>query len=180
MAEVTAGAEGNFLASTSRDNHDTVAPTRDSHNMSQGGVKVVEKGTLMWIAGKFNGEMLPAMIDTGATPCCIALRCVEASSNLQSLPRQNYVGTGVTVADGSVLQPSSTIRINVVIGQPAISVSVEFLIIKDLPYSSIIGQNLLQTFPKWEINNVNKTIHIGQSALPFSQTLATRGNLTLF
>ena len=33
--------------------------------------------THMWIDANICGEIIPVMIDTGATPSCIALRCVS-------------------------------------------------------------------------------------------------------
>ena len=55
-------------------------------------------GSLMWVTGRINQQSLPVMVDTGATPNCLALRCVQASIHLKSLPRQEYFGSGVHAA----------------------------------------------------------------------------------
>ena len=181
VAGVTTGAEEKFLASSSHNNYNTVASTRDSSRCCViNDDKVTKKGTLMWITAKLNNQTLPVMLDTGATPSCIAQRCVEASSNLNRLPRQNYAGPGITTADGNILKPLYVMTVDVVLGQPGISRCVEFLVIKDLPYSCIFGQNILQTFKSWKINNVNKTMYIGQSALPFSHVPDLGHEVSLF
>ena len=183
VAGVTTGAGEKFLASSSCDNYNTEAST---HGPSRCCCCVInnddkiKKGTLMWITAKLNNQNLPVMIDTGATPSCIAQRCVEASSNLNYLPRQTYAGPGITAADGNILQPLYVLKVDVVLGQPGISRRVEVLVIKDLPYSCIFGQNILQTFDSWKINNVNKTMYIGQSALPFSHVPDLGHEVSLF
>ena len=43
-------------------------------------VHISEKNSLIWVTVKIEGQCLPAMIDSGANPNCISLRCVQGSS----------------------------------------------------------------------------------------------------
>ena len=49
------------------------------------------------------------MIDTGATPNCIALRCVLGSPILKNLPRVPYAGKGIIDANGNLIHPKFVI-----------------------------------------------------------------------
>ena len=133
-------------------------------------VSAMDVGKLMWIASTINGQQLPVMVDTGATPSCVALRCVEASPHLKSLPRREYVGAGIFTANGDALKPNFVITVHIVMGCPAVSITTELLVIKELPYSCIFGQNVLQQFPSWSVCNDNCVIYIGKSAIPFTHS----------
>ena len=124
--------------------------------------------TLIWITVKICEVILPVMIDTGATPNCIATRCVEASSILRNLPRRVYTGNQILDANGQYLRPKFVISAPVVIGSPAISVQCEFVVIDTLPFSCIMGQSTLSKFSSWSICNVNKYLTVNNySKIPF-------------
>ena len=119
-------------------------------------MKIVIVVSLIWITVKICEVILPVMIDTGATPNCIATRCVEASSILRNLPRWVYTVNQILDANGQYLRPKFVISASVVIGSPAISVQCEFVVIDTLPFSCIMGQSTLSKFSSWSICNVNK------------------------
>ena len=62
------------------------------HNDDKKTVSIDYNISLIWISVKLSGQCIPVMIDTGATPNCIALRCVLGSPILKNLPRVPYVG----------------------------------------------------------------------------------------
>ena len=121
-------------------------------------VDVDYKISLIWSTARISGQELPVMFDTGATPNCIALRCVIASPILNRLPRQSYQGKGIIDANGNLLQPKFVINPTLKIGSPSISLQTPFLVIDTLPFSCILGQNTFSKFSKWTINNVEKCI----------------------
>ena len=53
-------------------------------------------GSLMWISLMIDNQMLFGMVDSGATPSCLAKRCVTASVSLRDLPRRNYTGNVIS------------------------------------------------------------------------------------
>ena len=101
---------------------------------------------LLWVNIDLAGQQLPAMIDSGANPNCISLRCVQGSKLLQSLPRNLYVGKCIVDANGRELQPQFVINCTMKFGTPAVTVECEFVVIKSLPLSCIIGQRTLRSF----------------------------------
>ena len=98
------------------------------------------------------------MIDSGATPCCLARRCLNASPQLRCLPRKIYRGPGVIDANGKPMSPEFTINATLVLGHPEIRVDVDFLVFDGLPYSCIISQSLLRKFTSWAICNNTHTL----------------------
>ena len=121
----------------------------------------------MWIFACLNEQPIPVMLDTGATPSCIALRCITANAVLSKLPRKPYLGLGITAANGENLQPDFIVTVTVTMGNPTTLVNVDILVIKNLPYSCIFGQNLLQLFDTWTVCNVNRIISVNASKIPF-------------
>ena len=101
---------------------------------------------LLWVNIDLAGQQLPAMIDSGANPNCILLRCVQGSKVLESLPRNPYVGKCIVDANGRELQPQFVINCTMKFGTPVVAVECEFVVIKSLPLSCIIGQRTLRSF----------------------------------
>ena len=60
------------------------------------------------------------------------------------------------------------IKAPLVIGTPAISLTASFVVIKYLPYSCIIGLNLLNQLREWSINNELNVLKFNHSYLPVS------------
>ena len=108
-----------------------------------------EDPKLLWLIGTLNGQQQPMLLDSGATVCCLAKRCFTASRCLQNLTLQPYSGLGLFDANGQVMKPCGTIKVPLVVGQPAVSQTVEFVIIDALPYSCIISLSFLNKFSRW-------------------------------
>ena len=122
----------------------------------------------MWITATLSGQTLPTMIDTGATPNCIALRCVVSSSYLKGLTRKQYHGKTVIDANGNQLKPKFVISVSVVLGSSPLSFECDFIVIDGLPFSCILGQSLLSKFDTWSVCNVSKNIIFNnQTHIPF-------------
>ena len=149
-------------------------PSLDSSNgadvlASAIGEEGTENCALIWITGNLAGQDLPMMIDTGATPNCVSLRCVSSASDiLKELPRKLYDGSNIIDANGQPLQPEFTIQCNLTMGTQKFSINCEFLVLEALPISCILGQNTFSKFSSWNISNLNKIITINnESKLPY-------------
>ena len=148
------GAEDTGSDSTAKTHHK--AHTNSSSN------------PLLWFHGTLAGQDIPSLLDSGATTCCIAQRCVEGSPSLRTLAREPYQGLGLLSANRQLLQQSYVIKAPSVIGTPAISLTASFVVIKYLPYSCIIGLNLLNQLREWSINNELNVLKFNDSYLPVS------------
>ena len=87
---------------------------------------------------------------------------------MQNLTLTPYFGPGILDANGKVMKPSATIKVPLVIGQPAVSHTVEFVIIDELPYSCIIGLSFLNKFSHWGVDNSRNILHLEQSIVSIS------------
>ena len=127
--------------------------------------------SLIWVSGYFNGKQLPAIIDSGAIPCCIALRCVLNSPKLKCIMRQKYIGDRIIDANGNPVAPEFVIFVPLMLGQPAFSVTESFIVVKDLPFSCIIGQTLLNKLNNWSVDNKRHLIFFNKTTIiPFSSS----------
>ena len=112
---------------------------------------------LLWFNGTLAGQNIPLLLDSGATACCIAHKFVEGSPSLSTLAREPYQGLRLLSANGQLLQPSYVIKAPAIYLQviriPAISLTANFVVIKYLPYSCIIGLDLLNQLREWSTNN---------------------------
>ena len=125
-----------------------------------------EVGKLKWIRGKVNNQFLNIMVDSGANKTCIARRCVTASPWLRNLPRRPYTGPGLFDVNGNPVSATSEIRATLVLGSPALSITINFVIVDDLPYSCILGTNYLDKLERWGINNKTKTLQLNDTSCP--------------
>ena len=109
------------------------------------------------------------MIDSGATHNCIALRCVLGSNILKKLTRLKYDGKTLVGANGKPLpQPEFTIECTIVLGSPSITIRCMFVVIKDLPFSCIIGESTLLSLDSWEVSNTKKILTLnGTCVVPW-------------
>ena len=48
-------------------------------------IRISNKNSLIWINVNLDGQQIPAMVDSGANPNCISLRCVQGSPHLKKL-----------------------------------------------------------------------------------------------
>ena len=95
-------------------------------------------------------------------------RCVEASHELKNLPRKPYSGYGLLDANGEILTPSFVITAPIVMGRPAISLTVNFVVIDSLPYSCIIGLSLLSKLKQWSVDNERNLVKFNDAYIPVS------------
>ena len=78
-----------------------------------------ERGTqLLWLKGHLNGKPLDMMLDSGATVCCLAKRCFEASPNLKHECLIPYNGPGLLDTNGNFLRPCGIIKEPLTLGTP--------------------------------------------------------------
>ena len=170
-------------ASTAETNNGHVSNSHDVHrhnNISDRKDNADCSPALIWISVEINNQALPAMIDSGATPCCLARHCLNASPQLSCLPRKIYTGPGVIDANGKPMSPEFTINATLVLGHPEIRVDVDFLVFDGLPYSCIIGQSLLRKFTSWAICNNTHTLTIDcKSKLEFTDSPCSNHTLSL-
>ena len=135
------------------------------------------KNSLIWITACLDVQDIPAMIDSGANPNCISLRCVQGSEYLKGLKRHSYSGKRIVDANGEPIQPSFVIKCKLIVGCPKIAIETDFVVIQSLPFSCIIGQRTLQTFSTWEVSNTNKLLTINKiHKVPFVTVGATFNN----
>ena len=132
---------------------------------------------LLWLTGTLHGQQIPMMLDSGATVCCLAKRCFTGSPYLQNLPLQGYTGPGLLDANGQIMKPFGVIKAPLVVGHPAVSHTVEFMIIDALPYSCILGLSFLNKFTKWGIDNSKKLLHLDQSVVLVSSQPSLQDNI---
>ena len=131
---------------------------------------------MIWLTANLEGQDVPAMLDSGANPNCISLRCVNGSQQLKRLKRHSYSGNQMVDANGEPIEPSFVIKCNLVVGNPRLLVKTEFVVIASLPFSCIVGQQTLRTFESWEVSNIDKIITINKNCrIPFRDDVALNG-----
>ena len=89
----------------------------------------------MWIRGDINKQFIDMLLNSGASISCIAERCVTASPNLQNIVRKPYEGPGLIDVNGNSLAAIYEIKAHLVIGNPRLSIEMNFIVVKNLPYS---------------------------------------------
>ena len=97
--------------------------------------------------------------------------------NLQNLPLQGHTGPDLLDANGQIMKPFGVIKATFVVGHPAVSHIVEFMIIDTLPYSCILGLSFLNKFTKWGIDNSKKLLHLDQSVVLVSSQPSLQDNI---
>ena len=105
------------------------------------------------------------MLDSRATVCCLAKRCLTASPCLKDLPIVPYKGSGILDANGKHLQTYGVIKAPPVLGHPSLCYTIEFIIIDSLPYSCILGLSFLRQLDTWGFDNSTQTLCLNQSTL---------------
>ena len=129
---------------------------------------------LLWLKGTVSGQELPILLDSGATVCCIA------SHEPKTLPRKPYSGYGLSDSNGEIIIPSFVITAPIVMGRPAISLTVNFVVIHSLPYSCIIGLSLLSKLKQWSVDNERNLVRFNDAYIPVSSELPSCNGITLF
>ena len=131
--------------------------------------QISDQNSLIWISIDLQSQEVPAMVDSGANPnCIIAYRCIQGSPILRQLPHFPYSGKQIVDANGEPIKPDYVVKCQLQIGTPKLIIETEFVVIKSLPFSCIIGQKTLRTFNSWEVSNINKILTVNQChVIPF-------------
>ena len=166
------------LAADSATGKPTLAAVEEGHTVANP-IKTLLTPTLLWLKGTLAGHELPMLLDSGATVCCIAQCCVEASPQLRSLFCKPYIGSGLLDANGEIIMPSYVITFPVVVGSPSTSLTVSFVVIKLLPYSCIIGTSLLNQLKKWSVDNAWNILQFNEAYIPVSSQPPSCHGITL-
>ena len=66
-------------------------------------------------------------------------------------PQHPYHGT-VVGALQKPLDAKDSIRVNMVVGSPAVSVEIYVVVVENLPYSCLVGTDVLAKFERWGVN----------------------------
>ena len=149
-------------------NAETVGVGGPDEILSETCNSISNKNSLIWVSVRLNGQVLPSMVDSGANPNCISLRCVKGSSFLRGLEKHPYSGEDIYDAKGDIIKPDFVIKCTVVLGTPQLSFETEFVVMESLPFSCIIGQKTLKLFESWEISNINRILTINKThVVPF-------------
>ena len=134
-----------------------------------------------------NFQLIDCVLDSAATQCCIARRCVSSSPILRDLPLKPYTGAPLLDANQRPLAANFVISVQFVAGTPSCSISVDMVVVDDLPYSCIVGTSLLAKLNNWGVDNVKSTLHLNASVVPVYDApqhderiaLITSGKVTL-
>ncbi len=111
---------------------------------------------------KLDSQTIPSMVDSGANPNCISLRCVQGSSHLRRLEKHPYSGRRICDAKGELIEPNFVIKCQITLGTPKLTFWTEFVVMESLPFSCIIGQKTLKVFESWEVSNTNRILTINK------------------
>ena len=136
-------------------------------------VQISNKNSLIWFSAHLEGQEVPAMLDSGANPNCISLRCVNGSQYLKRMKRYPYSGKQMVDANDKPIEPAYVIKCNLRVGNPTLLIKTEFVVIASLPFSCIVGQQTLRTLDSWEVSNVDKIITFNKNCrIPFHDEIA--------
>ena len=90
-----------------------------------------------------------------------------------------YTGPGLVGVNGRPLKVLYTVRALVVIGNPAISLQVQFAIIEDLAYSCIIGLDFLSQLKFWGLDNQQGYLKLNDSVTSVFSEPQFNGHINL-
>ena len=91
------------------------------------------------------------MLDSAATQCCIAKRCVNSSSLLRKLQPKPYQGKPLLDANRRPIAVLHVITVQFVTGMPECRLTIDMVVVDNLPYSCIIGTTLLSKLNCWGV-----------------------------
>ena len=134
---------------------------------------------LYWFKCKLNGQLLDCVLDSAATQCCIARRCVSSSPTLRRLPLKPYVGQPLLDANRRPLSANHVIKVQFNMGTPLLSLHVDVVVVDHLPYSCIVGTTLLSQLDKWGVDNTTSTLHLNTSMVHVHDSPQHDGQITL-
>ena len=134
---------------------------------------------LYWVKCKLSGQLLDCVLDSAATQCCIAKRCVSSSPILRKLPLKPYCGEPLLDANRRPLPATHVISVEFQVGKPLLSLRVDVIVVDHLPYSCIIGTTFLSRLKSWGVNNTTSTLHLNASSIPVYDAPHHDGHVTL-
>ena len=105
------------------------------------------------------------MLDSAATQCCIAKRCVNSSASLRTLHPKPYRGMPLLDANQRPLAVLHVITVQFATGTPECKLTVDMVVVDDLPYSCIIGTSLLSKLNCWGVDNISSTLRLNSSVV---------------
>ena len=120
--------------------------------------------TLYWFMCRINNQPLECVLDSAATVTCVARRCITSNPVLNRLKLRVYTGT-VVDANKKPLSAKHSIRVTLVVGYPAISMEVDIVVVDDLPYSCLLGTDVLSKFRNWGVDNVSSMLTLNTSSV---------------
>ena len=134
--------------------------------------KITKPVSLLWCQGKFNDQLLYFMLDSGCTTSVIAKRVVTSNNSLKNLERKPVdPNTSLYDANGQPLQRVFILNIDITLGDdPAVSVNIDITVCENLPYSCIIGLDVVNNFKKWGVDNSNRLVLFEDIKIPFVST----------
>ena len=161
---------------TQTNDNQNVLPVSDNDDVIR-----LSDNSLIWVKAVLNNNQTkPSMIDSGANPNCISMRCVQGSSHLRHLERSLYSGKRIFDAKGDLIEPNFVIKCSLSLGTPKLTIDTEFVVVETLPFSCIIGQKTLKVFETWEVSNVNKILTINKNyVVPFYNDEHSMGSQTI-
>ena len=113
---------------------------------------------MLWFKGKLNEQLFDLLLDCGTSTCCIAKRCVTSNHVLKKIPKLPYSGPMLVDVNGNPLAAENIIQLRFSVGFPELILEIDFVIVDELPYSCIVGINLLNTLKNWGVNNNSSTL----------------------
>ena len=57
--------------------------SNEAVNSADEKIQLPDKNSLIWVSAQLNGQEIPMMVDSGANPNCISLRCFQGSPFLR-------------------------------------------------------------------------------------------------
>ena len=119
---------------------------------------------LYWFKSKISGQLMESVLDSAATVSCIARRCITSNRVLNKLSLQpcNDVVLG---ANKKPLVAKHYVRVTIVVGSPSVSVDVDMIVVDNLPYSCLIGTDVLSKFRNWGIDNISSILTLNSSSV---------------
>ena len=135
---------------------------------------------LYWFFGKLNGQPFNFLLDCGATVCCIAKRCITSNRAFKNLMRHPYRGPQLTGASNNPLNAEFVVRFTLEVGTPILRMEVEFVVVEDIPYSCIAGnETFLTALEQWGVNNSKQTLSLNSSTVNLSSGPEARSEINL-
>ena len=141
------------------------APVEKVSGADKNNTMNISRYNLLWFKSKLNGKLFDILLDCGASTCCIARRCITSNKVLNSLPKSKYTGPGLIDVNGNALEVENVVRLIFTAGVPELSLEIDFVVVSQLPYSCIVGTNLLNMLHSWGVDNDSASLYLNSSVI---------------